>query len=253
MTESSKLLLRIYGPQVEHLIDRDKELQILRRLARKRIGPRLLGTFSNGRFEQFFEARTLTAKDLRIPETSKQIARRMRELHEGIELLEEERNAGPFMWQNWDKWVARCEEVISWIDEKMIAGKQGAAGTGADAMKMHGLVCGVEWSIFRKAVDRYRKWLESQYGGPEGIKEELVFAHNDVSRVYTVLKVRFDFSRRNTAIYSASSLAESPPCCIQRMSTSNWLSSTSNMHRPMSPARNLQITLYAPLSPGSQP
>ncbi|KAL9013305.1 MAG: hypothetical protein Q9173_001996 [Seirophora scorigena] len=175
----AKLLLRIYGPQVEHLIDRDKELQILRRLARKRIGPRLLGTFSNGRFEQFFEARTLTAQDLRIPETSKQIARRMRELHEGIELLEEERNAGPFMWQNWDKWVARCEEVISWIDEKMIAGKQGAAGTGADAMKMHGLVCGVEWSVFRKAVDRYRKWLESQYGGSEGIKEELVFAHND--------------------------------------------------------------------------
>ncbi|KAL8656724.1 MAG: hypothetical protein Q9210_000065 [Variospora velana] len=175
----AKLLLRIYGPQVEHLIDRDKELQILRRLARKKIGPRLLGTFSNGRFEQFFEARTLTAKDLRIPETSKQIARRMRELHEGIELLDDERNAGPFMWQNWDKWVERCEEVISWIDEKMIAGKQGAAGTGADAMKRHGLVCGVEWSTFRKAVEKYRKWLELQYGGSEGMKEELVFAHND--------------------------------------------------------------------------
>ncbi|KAL8761914.1 MAG: hypothetical protein Q9184_002018 [Pyrenodesmia sp. 2 TL-2023] len=176
----AKLLLRIYGPQVDHLIDRDNELQILRRLARKRIGPRLLGTFINGRFEEFFEARTLTAKDLRIPETSKHIAKRMRELHDGIELLEEERSAGPFLWQNWDKWVARCEEVILWVDEKMTTGKKGAAGTGADAMKKHGLVCGVEWSTFRKAVEGYRKWLEAQYGGSEGIRDKLVFAHNDV-------------------------------------------------------------------------
>lgn len=181
LTAYSKLLLRIYGPQVDHLIDRDNELQILRRLARKRIGPRLLGTFINGRFEEFFEARTLTAKDLRIPETSKHIAKRMRELHDGIELLEEERSAGPFLWQNWDKWVERCEEVILWVDEKMISGKKGTAGTGADAMKKYGLVCGVEWSTFRKAVERYRKWLEAQYGGSEGIKNKLVFAHNDVS------------------------------------------------------------------------
>lgn len=155
----------------------------MRRLARKKIGPRLLGTFTNGRFEQFFEARTLNAKDLRIPETSKQIAKRMRELHEGIELLEEERNAGPFMWRNWDSWVERCEEVISWIDEKMIAGKPGATATGADNMKEHGLVCGVEWSMFRKTVEKYRKWLEEQYGGSEGVKDRLVFAHNDVSHV----------------------------------------------------------------------
>lgn len=180
LTEYSKLLLRIYGPQVEHLIDRDNELQILKRLARKHIGPRLLGTFTNGRFEEFFNARTLTAQDLRVPETSKQIAKRMRELHEGIELLKEERDAGPFMWQNWDKWVERCEEVISWIDEKMIAGKQAPAGTGLDARERHGLVCGVEWPVFRKTVERYRKWLEEQSGGPEGIKDKLVFAHNDV-------------------------------------------------------------------------
>ncbi|KAL8700729.1 MAG: hypothetical protein Q9224_000826, partial [Gallowayella concinna] len=175
----SKLLLRIYGPQVEHLIDRDNELQILRRLARKKIGPRLLGTFTNGRFEEYFNARTLTAKDLRIPETSKQIAKRMRELHEGIELLKEERDAGPFMWRNWDSWVGRCEEVITWLDAKMIAGRQGPVRTGADAWKKRGLVCGVEWPVFRKTVERYRKWLEDQYGGYEAVKDKLVFAHND--------------------------------------------------------------------------
>ncbi|KAL8689840.1 MAG: hypothetical protein Q9218_004572 [Villophora microphyllina] len=183
LTGYRKLLLRIYGPQSEHLIDRDTELQILRRLARQNIGPKMLGTFTNGRFEQFFNARTLTAEDIRRPETSKQIAKRMRELHEGIELLAKERNAGPFVWQNWDKWKGRCEEVISWIDEKMIAGKGDPAGTGLDARKRHGLVCGVEWSVFRKTVEKYRKWLEDQSGGLQGVKDKLVFAHNDVNQI----------------------------------------------------------------------
>ncbi|MCJ1401798.1 hypothetical protein MMC11_005015 [Xylographa trunciseda] len=177
-----KLLLRIYGPQVEHLIDRESELQILRRLARKKIGPRLLGTFTNGRFEEFFHARTLTASDLRVPETSMNIAKRMRELHDGIELLEEERDNGPFIWRNWDKWVTRCEEVITWVDHQIISGEAGPARGRADEWKRRGLVCGVEWSVFRKTVERYRGWLNDQYGGPAGLRQHLVFAHNDVNR-----------------------------------------------------------------------
>ncbi|CAF9928437.1 MAG: hypothetical protein ALECFALPRED_004056 [Alectoria fallacina] len=174
-----KLLLRIYGPQVEHLIDRESELQILRRLARKKIGPRLLGTFTNGRFEQFFHAQTLTARDLRIPETSRQIAKRMRELHDGIELLEEEREEGAFIWRNWDKWVDRCEEVISWLDNQILAIKQGSTAPSSGAWKERGLVCGVEWSIFRRTVEKYRNWLFDQNGGPARIRQKLVFAHND--------------------------------------------------------------------------
>lgn len=189
---NSKLLLRIYGPQAEHLIDRDNELQILRRLARKKIGPRLLGTFSNGRFEQFFHAQTLTAEDLRCPETSKQIAKRMRELHEGIELLEEERNAGPFMWRNWDCWAERCEEIVPWMDEKMIAAKQGPTRAKAYLGEKQDLVCGVEWPLFREAVERYRKWLEEQYGGSQGIKDSLIFAHNDVSPIRANLRSKPD-------------------------------------------------------------
>lgn len=175
-----KLLLRIYGPQVEHLIDRQNELQILRRLARKKIGPRLLGTFTNGRFEQFFNARTLTARDLRIPETSKQIAKRMRELHDGIELLDEERDAGPFIWQNWDSWVERCEQVITWLDSQISCRKSKLQDPTVDNWQNRGLVCGVEWSQFRQTVERYRKWLEQQCGGPAHIRQKLVFAHNDV-------------------------------------------------------------------------
>lgn len=181
LTRPSKLLLRIYGPQVEHLIDRESELKILQRLARKRIGPRLLGTFTNGRFEEFLHAKALTAKELREADTSKQIAKRMRELHEGIDLLKEEREAGPFVWQNWDKWVQRCEQVMTWLDQQIKEHSAESIQCPADKWKQRGFVCGVEWPIFRQTVEKYRKWLEDQYGGIDKINERLVFAHNDVS------------------------------------------------------------------------
>jgi choline kinase len=181
LTPSSKLLLRIYGPQVEHLIDRESELQILTRLVRKRIGPRLLGTFTNGRFEEFLHAKPLTAKELRNAETSKQIAKRMRELHEGIDLLREEREAGPFVWQNWDKWVDRCEQIVTWLDQQITDSKPDSAHTGPDKWKNKGYVCGVEWPVFRLMIEKYRRWLEERYGGVDKINERMVFSHNDVS------------------------------------------------------------------------
>ncbi|KAF2749447.1 kinase-like protein [Sporormia fimetaria CBS 119925] len=170
-----KLLLRIYGPQVEHLIDRDAELQILKRLARKRIGPRLLGTFINGRFEEYYNAKALTFADMRVPETSVNIAKRMRELHEGIELLRSERDSGPFVWKNWDKWVDRCEQIVMWLDQQT----KEQQGRPVASSKLQGFVCGVEWALFRKTIEKYRAWLEERYGGITNINQRLVFAHND--------------------------------------------------------------------------
>ncbi|KAK2855529.1 hypothetical protein FQN49_005096, partial [Arthroderma sp. PD_2] len=173
-----KLLLRIYGPQVEHLIDREHELQVLRRLGKRNIGPRVLGTFKNGRFEQYLHARTLTTRDLRVPETSIQIAKRMRELHEGIDLLPEEREAGPGLWKNWDKWVNRCEKVITWLDNEILADhNEGKAMK--EPWRQRGFVCGVPWATFRGMVDSYRKWLAASFGGVDEITRRLIFAHND--------------------------------------------------------------------------
>ena len=140
-----------------------------------------MGTFTNGRFEQYFYARTLTAQDLRVPQTSRLIAKRMRELHDGVELLEKERDDGPFVWQTWDKWVKRCEEVILWLDRQIISGTQGRPKYRSDSWKKRGLICGVEWEVFKKIVYQYRQKVKEQYGGTAGIRQRLVFAHNDVS------------------------------------------------------------------------
>lgn len=175
-----KLLLRIYGPNVEHLIDRDNELQILKRLARKKIGPRLLGTFTNGRFEQYFNAAPLTPEEMRDPGTSKQIAKRMRELHQGVDLLEGEKDEGPTVFKNWDNWVDNAERRSLFLDQQVLSQRADAATRPGESWDKYGFVCGTEWPKFKAMVDRYREFLIESYGGAKAMREKLVFAHNDV-------------------------------------------------------------------------
>ncbi|KAL2131618.1 hypothetical protein VTI74DRAFT_4802 [Chaetomium olivicolor] len=186
--QPTKVLLRVYGPQVEHLIDRENELGVLRRLARKKIGPRLLGTFLNGRFEQYLNATALTPASMREPETSKQIAKRMRELHDGVELLEEEKDQGPGVWKNWDKWLNQVEKTVLYLDKQVASNAQNLPG---GVWKTRGFVCGVEWRVFKALVEKYRRHLEAYYGDAKTLRSKLVFAHND-TQYGNILRVRPD-------------------------------------------------------------
>ena len=178
-----KVLLRIYGPQVENLIDRENELMVLQRLARKKIGPRLLGTFKNGRFEQYFNASPLTPDEMRAADVSKQIAKRMRELHDGIDLLPPERESGPGLWKNWDQWLDNVTRITTFLDNQLDGPSSGSLRRDSviHAWKSHGYVCGVPWPQFKKMVDRYREYLHSFYKDQKSLNESLVFCHNDVS------------------------------------------------------------------------
>lgn len=82
--------------------------------------------------------------------------------------------------KNWDKWVDRCEQVISLLDKEILS-KDNDRKAAWEAWRRRGFVCGVPWPVFRKAVDHYRKWLVASCGGMDEIKRQLVFAHNDVS------------------------------------------------------------------------
>jgi choline kinase len=187
----TKVLLRVYGPQAEHLIDRENELQVLQRLARKKIGPRLLGTFQNGRFEQYFNAITLTPSDLRDPDTSRQIAKRMRELHDGIDVLQTERDNGPAVLRNWDMWLDNVSRIATFLDrqlEKSIALKQKSWTHGWMA---NGYVCGLPWEKFQHVVTKYREHIVSYYKSQKALSDQLVFAHND-TQYGNILRVRPD-------------------------------------------------------------
>lgn len=162
-----KLLLRVYGPQAENLIDRNAELAVLARLSLRKIGPKLLGTFNNGRFEQFLEAKALTKEDLRDPDVSIQIAKRMRELHDGIPLLDEERVKGPSVWKNIRTWTEPAKSRLLQLSEKENGAVQRILGV--DTVDK-----------FFEAIDKYKTWVyKHENYTDESINKDLVFAHND--------------------------------------------------------------------------
>ncbi|WFD32724.1 choline kinase [Malassezia sp. CBS 17886] len=83
------VLLRVYGFASEALLSRREELLILHTLSSLyEIGPHIMGTFANGRVEEFYQCEPLSRADLRdfgdasAEGTAQWIARRMRELHE---------------------------------------------------------------------------------------------------------------------------------------------------------------------------
>lgn len=153
------LLVRVYGPNVDSVIDREYELQILARLSIQNIGPSLYGCFENGRIEQFLEnSQTLTKNDIRDWKTSQRIARRMKELHSGVPLLSKELKQDPISWRRIDKWVNNLAES-TWIND-------------SNNIKKYLMVA--DWDKFLIIINKYRTWLK----GKKSYKK-LVFCHND--------------------------------------------------------------------------
>lgn len=244
----TKILLRVYGPQVEHLIDRNNELSVLQRLARKKIGPRLLGTFQNGRFEQYFDSITLTPSDIRDPDMSKQIAKRMRELHDGIDLLPHEREGGPIVFKNWDQWLENVDRVASFLDkefERAQAQQQlERRESVVHAWKAGGYICGTPWPQFKEMFEKYRRHLESFYNGKEAIKKRLVFAHSDVSKtIFQLVAPTNHHHRLNMATSCAFvPMMKSHLFFNRQTSTSSSLSLILNTRDPTSPATSSATT-----------
>lgn len=116
------LLLRIYGPSSSELISRPRELHTLHVLSSQYgIGPRVFGTFDNGRLEEFFDSSPLTAAQLRDPTISSWIGARMAELHcvdiEAIEDTTVETRGEGVGWEiaarkNVREWLAPAREVL---------------------------------------------------------------------------------------------------------------------------------------------
>jgi Choline/ethanolamine kinase len=202
-----KLLLRVYGAHVENLIDRTHELAMLKRLSKHNIGPLLLGTFTNGRFEQWLDSHTLKRLELRDPNLSCSIARRMRELHDGVKLTYTERHSLPSVWTSLDKWLPHAREIIGQRRRKLtgrLSDKNLPTLTSLENTKhsqMSGdswandLLLGRKWAMFELALGRYRLYMEDQYP-PEKLKHDLAFCHNDVCHSKTDPD-----SRRNTGIF----------------------------------------------------
>lgn len=163
------ILLRIYGSSSGPLISRSRELHTLHILSsRYHIGPRIYGTFSNGRIEEYFDSVTLGPSDLRDEKLSRWIGARMAELH-SVEITVVEgplavRSLEGKSWEigvkkNVKTWLPVAREVLAhpYVDEN-------------DRIVLN-------LDAFVEVWARYLRWL-SQVEKAEGASRR-VFAHND--------------------------------------------------------------------------
>ncbi|CAN6441867.1 unnamed protein product [Victoria cruziana] len=80
--EVSLFMVRVYGPNTEYVIDRNRELQAISCLSAAGFGPTLLGVFGNGMVQSYINALTLSQSDMRKPKLAAEIARKLRSFHQ---------------------------------------------------------------------------------------------------------------------------------------------------------------------------
>jgi hypothetical protein len=118
------LLLRIYGPSSSSLISRPSELRTLHALSSiYHMGPRIYGTFGNGRVEEYFESEALTAESMRDKKISRWIGRRMGELHHvdlsTVVAAEEWGDEDVAIKRNLGEWIAPAGAVLNTLASKL--------------------------------------------------------------------------------------------------------------------------------------
>ncbi|ELU44505.1 choline kinase, cytoplasm [Rhizoctonia solani AG-1 IA] len=168
------VLLRIYGPSSSILISRADELHTLHLLSSNyRIGPRVYGTFQNGRVEEWFDSNTLKKEDMRDVTQSRWIAMRMRELHsvDVLGIVGISWNGQESLYKNIVSWQGAAQETLV-----MLEAKEGK-GEIPPGHVWHGRREELNLGKFMRAWEAYWSWLqkwESEFG-----RSEMVFAHND--------------------------------------------------------------------------
>ncbi|CAH8391924.1 unnamed protein product [Eruca vesicaria subsp. sativa] len=75
------ITVRLYGPNTEYVINRERELQAIKYLSAAGFGAKLLGGFGNGMVQSFINARTLEPSDMRQPKIAAEIAKELGKFH----------------------------------------------------------------------------------------------------------------------------------------------------------------------------
>jgi choline/ethanolamine kinase len=107
-----KVLVRIYGDGVDLFFNRGDEIKTFECMSHHGYGPKLLGRFSDGRLEEFIHARTLSADDLRVAETSDFIAAKLREFHK----LDMPGPKNVLLWERLRTWLKEAKNLASPIE-----------------------------------------------------------------------------------------------------------------------------------------
>jgi len=117
-TDPDHILLRVYGSGIDWMFSRAKEYQWAKQLAEAGITPRWLGTFSNGRMEEYVHSETFTARMLREPLWYHRVARNLARIHQFRKSIPDEPET---LWRRIDKWRLKAVAALDKIKTSSLA------------------------------------------------------------------------------------------------------------------------------------
>ncbi|KAJ8436847.1 hypothetical protein Cgig2_026171 [Carnegiea gigantea] len=106
--------VRLYGPNTDYVINRERELVAIRYLSAAGFGAKLLAIFGNGMVQSFINARTLTPSDMREPKLAAEIAKQLRKFHE----VEIPGSREPQLWIDVSKFFEKASKLTFDDDQK---------------------------------------------------------------------------------------------------------------------------------------
>ncbi|XP_027331926.1 probable ethanolamine kinase isoform X2 [Abrus precatorius] len=108
------ITIRLYGPNTEHIIDRQRELQATKYVTAAGFGAKWLGIFGNGTVQSFINAETLSPSDMREPKLAAKIAKQLQRFHH----VEIPGSKEPQLWNDIWKFFHKAS-VLEFDDSKM--------------------------------------------------------------------------------------------------------------------------------------
>ncbi|PON78400.1 Protein kinase-like domain containing protein [Parasponia andersonii] len=99
--------VRLYGPNTDYVINRERELQAIKYLSAAGFGANLLGVFGNGMVQSFIYARTLAPLDMKRPKLAAEIAKQLRRFHQ----VEIPGSKEPQLWNDMFKFFEKASSL----------------------------------------------------------------------------------------------------------------------------------------------
>lgn len=99
--------VRLYGPNTDIVINRQRELQAIKYLSAAGFGAKLLAVFGNGMVQSFINARTLTPADMRSPKLAAEIAKQLHRFHQ----VEIPGSKEPQLWNDVSKFFEKASSL----------------------------------------------------------------------------------------------------------------------------------------------
>ncbi|KAL8152577.1 hypothetical protein V2J09_010337 [Rumex salicifolius] len=99
--------IRLYGPNTDYVINRERELTATRCLSAAGFGAKVLAVFGNGMMQSFIDARTLSPEDMRNPKLVIEIAKQLHNFHQ----VEVPGSKEPQLWNDIDKFYKKASNL----------------------------------------------------------------------------------------------------------------------------------------------